>query len=406
MFAIKSKKDSASEPFLPTSISSNGRNSSPSSFAFTPSIFYSAHRSTLRMKEKYILFLTIATFIVFCIGGFFFLPELKVAYKQMKEIGPDLTGIIPPAEKNVAYNNVNRDQSRYVLPPPDTVEKPDRQIFEEKLRREMNSLNQSSAVLPKPFAIDPANLDSAGAAETDTSQEGNVHWKPVDSSSLTAYATDSRALKVKEMMKHAWDNYVKYAWGDNELRPISKVGHDPGIFGKTKLGASIVDAMDTLFIMGLEDEFKKGREWINDNLNIDNVNVEISAFEFNIRFIGGLLSCYALTKDRMFLLKAESFVQKIMPVFDTNTGIPYALINPSSGQCKNYLWASSGSSILSEAGSFHLEFIYLSAATGNPVYAQKAHKIRDYLDQKGKIDGLYPNYINPRNGAWGQREYF
>lgn len=404
MFAIKSKKDSASEPFLPTSVSSSGRNTSP--FAFTPLFFHSAHRSTLRMKEKYILTLTIATFIVFCIGGFFFLPELKAgtqfAVKQIKEIGPDLTGIIPPAEKSVPLNSNLQDPSRFVLPPPDTVNRPDRERFRAKLRQDWNFLNQSNAVLPKPF--DTANSDSA--PEGDTSQSSNKQqWIPLDSTLLTTHSSDPRAVKVREMTKHAWNNYVKYAWGDNELRPISRVGHDPGIFGRTKLGATIVDAMDTLFIMGLEDEFQKGRQWIEDNLTIDNVNVEISAFEFNIRFIGGLLSCYALTKDRMFLQKAESFVQKIMPVFDTNTGLPYALINPSSGQCKNYMWASSGSSILSEVGSFHLEFTYLTAATGNPVYAEKVQKVRDYLDSMSKVDGLYPNYINPRNGHWGQREY-
>lgn len=397
MFAFKSKiKDSSTEPFLPSSSSS-----SRSPFAFAPLIFHSAHRSTLRMREKYILFLSIATFIVFCIGGFFFLPELKAgtqfAYKQIKDIGPDLTGIIPPSEANVADANVDSKQDhRYVLPPPRFKPHPN---FVAKLQQDQTLMNQSSAVLPKPFS------DSGNSGEADTSQTSNQQWIPFSSSSLTVHSQDNRALKVKEMTKHAWSNYVKYAWGENELKPISKTGHEPGIFGRTRLGATIVDAMDTLYIMGLHDEFEQGRQWIKDNLSLDDVSVEISAFEFNIRFIGGLLSCYALTKDKMFLHKAESFVQKILPAFDTNTGIPYALINPSTGSSKNYMWASSGSSILSEIGSFHLEFIYLTAATGNPVYAEKAHRIRDYLDSRSKVDGLYPNYINPKTGAWGQRKF-
>lgn len=71
------------------------------------------------------------------------------------------------------------------------------------------------------------------------------------------------------MMKHAWDNYVQYAWGQNELRPLSKRGHSAGIFGKTAMGASIVDGLNTLYIMELLDDYKKGRDWIAENLNLD-----------------------------------------------------------------------------------------------------------------------------------------
>jgi mannosyl-oligosaccharide alpha-1,2-mannosidase len=71
------------------------------------------------------------------------------------------------------------------------------------------------------------------------------------------------------MMKHAWDNYVRYAWGKNELRPISKRGHSASIFGSMSLGATIVDGLDTLYIMGLEKEFKQGRDWIAEHFDIN-----------------------------------------------------------------------------------------------------------------------------------------
>lgn len=77
------------------------------------------------------------------------------------------------------------------------------------------------------------------------------------------------------MMKHAWDNYVRYAWGKNELRPISKRGHSASIFGSMSLGATIVDGLDTLYIMGLEEEFKQGRDWIAENFDI---NSSVSSF--------------------------------------------------------------------------------------------------------------------------------
>ena len=131
------------------------------------------------------------------------------------------------------------------------------------------------------------------------------------------------------MTLFGWKNYEKYAWGENELKPLSKIGHSAGIFGNkpTKLGATLVDGLDTLYLMGYMDEYKRGRDWIVKNLNL-NVDSEFSIFEINIRFIGGLLSLYTLTKDKVFLDKAEEIATLLLPAFDTPTGIPMALINP------------------------------------------------------------------------------
>lgn len=75
------------------------------------------------------------------------------------------------------------------------------------------------------------------------------------------------------MMKHAWDNYVKYSWGDNELRPISRKGHSASIFGTSSLGATIVDAIDTLYIMEMDKEFKMARDWIAEHLDFEGVKL-------------------------------------------------------------------------------------------------------------------------------------
>lgn len=138
------------------------------------------------------------------------------------------------------------------------------------------------------------------------------------------------------MTLFAWNSYKKYAWGKNELKPISKTGHTPGIFGNANdLGATIVDAMDTLYLMGFKDEVKEGADWIKNHFNIMIVsdyhiftilslwemvaqfeienrinknmwyfilfskNTDMSFFEVNIRFIGGFLSLYTLTKEQV-----------------------------------------------------------------------------------------------------------
>lgn len=68
-------------------------------------------------------------------------------------------------------------------------------------------------------------------------------------------------------MKTAWDGYARHAMGANELKPIAKSGHSAGIFGSSSMGATVIDALDTLYIMGLNDEFKQARDWVAEHLN-------------------------------------------------------------------------------------------------------------------------------------------
>uniref|UniRef100_A0A3B4DYQ5 alpha-1,2-Mannosidase n=1 Tax=Pygocentrus nattereri TaxID=42514 RepID=A0A3B4DYQ5_PYGNA len=202
------------------------------------------------------------------------------------------------------------------------------------------------------------------------------------------------------MMQFAWDNYKHYAWGSNELRPVSKQGHSSNLFGSLK-GATIVDALDTLYIMEMYDEFEAATEWVEKNLDF-NMNAEISVFEVNIRFVGGLLSAYYLSGKEVFRRKAIELGEKLLPAFKTPTGIPWALLNLKSGIGRNWPWASGGSSILAEYGTLHLEFMHLSRLSGKPVFAEKVMNIRKVLNRLDKPQGLYPNYLNPNSGQWGQ----
>uniref|UniRef100_A0A4W3HB33 alpha-1,2-Mannosidase n=1 Tax=Callorhinchus milii TaxID=7868 RepID=A0A4W3HB33_CALMI len=131
-------------------------------------------------------------------------------------------------------------------------------------------------------------------------------------------------------------------------------------------------------------------------------NTEISVFEVNIRFVGGLLSAYYLSGEEVFRVKAVELGEKLLPAFNTPTGIPWALLNIKSGLGRNWPWASGGSSILAEFGTLHLEFMHLSRLSGNPVFAEKMQSIRKVLNRLDKPQGLYPNYLNPNSGQWGQ----
>uniref|UniRef100_A0A8C1HZ47 alpha-1,2-Mannosidase n=1 Tax=Cyprinus carpio carpio TaxID=630221 RepID=A0A8C1HZ47_CYPCA len=166
-------------------------------------------------------------------------------------------------------------------------------------------------------------------------------------------------------------------------------------------GATIVDALDTLYIMEMYDEFEAATEWVESNLDF-NMNAEISVFEVNIRFVGGLLSAYYLSGKEVFRRKAVELGEKLLPAFKTPTGIPWALLNLKSGIGRNWPWASGGSSILAEYGTLHLEFMHLSELSGRPDFAEKVMNIRKVLNRLDKPQGLYPNYLNPNSGQWGQ----
>lgn len=205
---------------------------------------------------------------------------------------------------------------------------------------------------------------------------------------------------VRDMMKHAWHGYATYAWGYNEVKPESKLPHTESIFGGEKMGASIVDGIDTLWIMGLHDEYLAARQWIEQNLDFSKFDSDLSVFETNIRYVGGLLSIHALTRDQMFLDKAVQIADKLLPAFETPSGIPYSNVNLRTGYARNHDWAY-GAAILSEFGSIHLEFIYLSQLTGDPKYKEKAFKIREAIKKAvPRWDGLYNNYINTDTGQW------
>ncbi|KAH9626232.1 hypothetical protein KSS87_000111 [Heliosperma pusillum] len=202
-----------------------------------------------------------------------------------------------------------------------------------------------------------------------------------------------RRQKVKEAMLHAWSSYEKYAWGQDELQPQTKNGVNS--FGG--LGATLVDSLDTLYIMGLEEQFQRARDWVASSLDF-NKDYDASVFETTIRVVGGLLSAYDLSSDKMFLEKARDIADRLLPAWDTSSGIPYNIINLAHGRPHNPGWTG-GDSILADSGTEQLEFIALSQRTGDPKYQQKVENVISVLNKTFPADGLLPIYINPDSGS-------
>lgn len=198
---------------------------------------------------------------------------------------------------------------------------------------------------------------------------------------------------VKEAFLFAWNGYTTHVWGTDELHPVS--GTSQNWLG---LGLTIIDSLDTLWIMDLKDEFKRGRDWVAESLHF-NKNTYISFFETTIRVLGGLLSAYDLSGDSVFLTKAKDLGTRFLPVFDTPSGIPYCSVNLETGGVQNPSWTG-GASILSEVGTVQLEFVYLSKKTGDSRFAEKALKVYDTLDKARKHSGLYSVYVSPQTGEF------
>ena len=189
-------------------------------------------------------------------------------------------------------------------------------------------------------------------------------------------------------MKYAWDGYKKYAFGYDEILPVS---------GKTNqhwggIGTSIIDALDTLWIMDMKDEFWDGRDWVRDELN-QNVDVDASVFETTIRSLGGLLSAYYWSKDEIFFIKAKDMGDRLYKAFQRDHGIPYELVNLKSGRGSNAGWLGS-KYIISEMGTLQLEFRELARITGEEKYAKSSERVFELLKEIEPADGLYPYFLS------------
>ena len=109
--------------------------------------------------------------------------------------------------------------------------------------------------------------------------------------------------------------YERLAMGSDELQPQSRRGKN--FFGG--LGATIIDSLDTLWIMGLSDEYARARNWVAETLHFEK-NYEASVFETTIRIVGGLVAAYDLSGDEMYLEKCTDLLEHLKPAFGTKTG--------------------------------------------------------------------------------------
>ncbi|XP_034944154.1 mannosyl-oligosaccharide alpha-1,2-mannosidase IA-like [Chelonus insularis] len=258
-------------------------------------------RRSFRIREKYLILLVFLTFGIVCFSTFFFLPDfgsgtgisaynsVYKVYQSIQKAGPEF--LIPAPPHGATGHNDPHGPGGYPHAINVGLERPgdvyqDIHVLEDKqkLQAKIDEEYEQQKTLEKPEVDEKLNVPATSSVIPLSSSHRleeairTVPPAPADVLPMTQGGEDKdptareRREVVKKMMKFGWDNYVRYAWGKNELRPISKRGHSASIFGASSMGASIVDGLDTLYIMGLHDEYKQGRDWIAANLDFDVVS--------------------------------------------------------------------------------------------------------------------------------------
>jgi mannosidase alpha-like ER degradation enhancer 2 len=198
------------------------------------------------------------------------------------------------------------------------------------------------------------------------------------------------AAEVKSEFLHAWNGYKKYAWGHDDLRPLTKSFHD---WYAQPLLMTPVDALDTMIIMGLKNEADTTKKYILDNLSFDK-DIDVQNFEITIRLLGGLLSSYQLTGDRRLLALAEDLGNRLVPVFESPTGLPYKFVNLKTGKVRG------AETNPAETGTLLVEFGTLSKLTGKPIFFDKAKRALVETYNRRSPIGLIGTRFNVETGKW------
>jgi mannosidase alpha-like ER degradation enhancer 2 len=207
---------------------------------------------------------------------------------------------------------------------------------------------------------------------------------------MTAQEKAAMADQVRAEALHAWEGYKKYAWGHDEFHPLSKKPFD--WYGHTLL-MTPVDALDTLTLMGLKPQADEARALIDTKLNLDQ-DIYVKDFEITIRLLGALLSNYELTGDKRLLELADELGRRMLPMFNSPTGMPYEYVNLHTGAVRGT------KSNPAEIGSLLIEYGMLARHTGKQDYYDKAKRALVELYKRSSPIGLVGSEIDVETGAW------
>ena len=198
------------------------------------------------------------------------------------------------------------------------------------------------------------------------------------------------ADRVRAETLYAWNAYHKYAWKHDALKPLSRQPFD--WYGHSLL-MTPVDALDTLTLMGLKKQADEARKLIDTQLDL-NQDIYVKDFEITIRLLGSLISGYELTGDKRLLDLADDLGRRMLPMFNSPTGMPYEYVNLRTGAVRGT------HSNPAEIGSLLIEFGMLARHTGKQEYYDKAKRAVVELYNRRSSTGLVGAEIDVETGKW------
>jgi mannosyl-oligosaccharide alpha-1,2-mannosidase len=216
---------------------------------------------------------------------------------------------------------------------------------------------------------------------------------PPEASSLRS-KREARRQAVRKEFQRSWDSYKKFAWARDELQPLSGTGLDT--FGGW--GATLVDSLDTLWIMGFKREFYEAVDAVAQIDFGNSTMTTISVFETTIRYLGGLLSAYDLSQLPVLLEKAIQLGEMLYRAFDTNNNMPMDRLHLEAAKQQGGGGFISDTNICFAAiGSLTMEFTRLGQVTRDPKFYDAVARVTSFLDSSQnttKVPGLFPTWMN------------
>ncbi|KAI0022250.1 glycoside hydrolase family 47 protein [Xylariomycetidae sp. FL0641] len=204
-----------------------------------------------------------------------------------------------------------------------------------------------------------------------------------------------RQQAVKNAFARSWEAYKTKAFPNDELKPLT---------GRTKdrnggWGLTLIDTLDTLWVMGMEDEFREAADKAATISFEHSSNWEINTYDAAVHYLGGLLAAYDLSGNQLLLRKAREVGDMLYKAFDNPQHMPIVhwdfnrAVNGDPQEAPEH-------ALLAEIGSFCLEFTRLSLVTGDPRWYDAAERIREAFAQQQsstKLPGMWPLSAFPRN---------
>ncbi|XP_048345877.1 ER degradation-enhancing alpha-mannosidase-like protein 1 [Sphaerodactylus townsendi] len=225
---------------------------------------------------------------------------------------------------------------------------------------------------------------------------------------------------ARGMFGFGYDNYMAHAFPQDELNPIDCRGRGPDRDDPSNLNINdvlgnysltLIDALDTLAVMGNSSEFRKAVKLVIETVSFD-TDSTVQVFEATIRVLGSLLSAHIIITDSKqpfgdmtikgydneLLNMAHDLAVRLLPAFEnTKTGIPYPRVNLRTGVPSG----SNNETCTAGAGSLLVEFGILSRLLGDSTFEWVARRaVKALWNLRSNDTGLLGNVVNIQTGHW------